>query len=81
MPITLWARFLEFGQSNPHDPTPGVFKDICTIIFTSGTTGEPKGVEITHEAILTSAGALIQLMAQFGISCGCDAASAHPLDT
>ena len=74
MPITLWDRFVEFGQSNPHDPTPGGFKDICTIMYTSGTTGEPKGVEISHEAILTSAGALLKLMSQFGVHCGCVAA-------
>lgn len=40
-------------------------------MYTSGTTGEPKGVEITHEAILSSAGALFQLMSQFGIKVGC----------
>ncbi|WP_345426222.1 AMP-dependent synthetase/ligase [Pseudonocardia xishanensis] len=33
----------------PHVPRPD---DVATLIFTSGTTGEPKGVELTHAAIV-----------------------------
>jgi long-subunit acyl-CoA synthetase (AMP-forming) len=39
-------------------------------MYTSGTTGEPKGVEITHEAILSSTGALFLLMKQLGVKVG-----------
>ncbi|GAA0186841.1 ligase [Lithospermum erythrorhizon] len=28
-------------------------KDICTIMYTSGTTGEPKGVMISHDSVLS----------------------------
>lgn len=33
----------------PHEPEPD---DVATLIFTSGTTGKPKGVELTHAAIV-----------------------------
>lgn len=33
----------------PHEPRPD---DVATLIFTSGTTGRPKGVELTHSAIV-----------------------------
>jgi len=35
----------------PHPATPA---DICTIMYTSGTTGDPKGVLISHRAVLTT---------------------------
>lgn len=33
--------------------------DICTICYTSGTTGNPKGVMLTHENVIASVSAVI----------------------
>ncbi|RKP12653.1 hypothetical protein BJ684DRAFT_20818 [Piptocephalis cylindrospora] len=42
------------GQKNPHVHIPPSPKDICTLCYTSGTTGNPKGVMSTHENYISS---------------------------
>ncbi len=46
----------EYRKEHPQEVTDliteGKASDLATIIFTSGTTGEPKGVMLTHEAFM-----------------------------
>ena len=42
------------GADNPVDPVPPSPEDTCCIMYTSGSTGAPKGVTIKHKAIVGS---------------------------
>ncbi|KAI3951732.1 hypothetical protein MKW98_013790 [Papaver atlanticum] len=44
-----WNEFLQMGKENPVEPCPPQSFNICTIMYTSGTSGDPKGVVLTHE--------------------------------
>ena len=44
----------QLGQENPVDPVPPQPEDLCCIMYTSGSTGPPKGVPIKHKAVVAA---------------------------
>ncbi|KAL6213510.1 hypothetical protein ACLB2K_012957 [Fragaria x ananassa] len=47
-----WEEFSQLGNSNCELP-PKQRTAVCTIMYTSGTTGEPKGVIVTNAALMS----------------------------
>lgn len=46
-----WTEFLQMGKENEQEILPPQPFNICTIMYTSGTSGDPKGVVLTHETV------------------------------
>ncbi|KAG5135510.1 hypothetical protein JHK82_020241 [Glycine max] len=52
----------EQGHNQSFDLPVKKKSDVCTIMYTSGTTGDPKGVLITNESIITLLAGIQQLL-------------------
>ena len=52
--IITYDDLLKSGRENPVKPTPPKPEDLACIMYTSGTTGPPKGVQITHKNIIAA---------------------------
>ncbi|KAL1209146.1 Long chain acyl-CoA synthetase 3 [Cardamine amara subsp. amara] len=50
--IYSWDQFLKLGEGKHYELPEKKRNDICTIMYTSGTTGDPKGVLLTNESII-----------------------------
>ncbi|KAJ1555340.1 hypothetical protein HK096_003485 [Nowakowskiella sp. JEL0078] len=60
--ITAFEEATEIGKTNPVDIEPSKPEDIATICYTSGTTGPPKGVKLTHTNMIGFLASVIHLI-------------------
>jgi len=59
-----WEDFIQLGISHPCPADPPKATDLCTIMYTSGTTGDPKGVMLKHESVLVTTEAVEKYVEQ-----------------
>ena len=79
--VLTFAALMELGKANTVDPTPPGPEDICCIMYTSGTSGTPKGVVLHHRAVVSGIAGAHDMIAQtkLGISCHDSLLSYMPL--
>lgn len=61
--IFYWEWLLAHNDSNFHNNALLRPDDVCSIVYTSGTTGEPKGVMLTHNNFLSNSQAVTEIVA------------------
>ncbi|ODQ83018.1 hypothetical protein BABINDRAFT_159494 [Babjeviella inositovora NRRL Y-12698] len=68
--IELWtfSEVLEIGKKRPEEHIPPQPGSIYSIFFTSGTVGNPKGVVLTHQAVVGGLTSIIACMTNIFIS-------------
>lgn len=61
---------LQAGAAAPKPADPPAPTDLCTVMYTSGTTGDPKGVMLTHAAVVSTTAGLLAYLEQTGMKMG-----------
>ena len=52
--VLTFSEFTKMGEDNMIDAVPPKPEDLCCIMYTSGSTGAPKGVLLTHKNVLAA---------------------------
>ncbi|GAA5902462.1 uncharacterized protein JCM6883_001417 [Sporobolomyces salmoneus] len=59
-----WEEFLKLGKENPKEPNRPGKDDVATIMYTSGSSGAPKGCVITHENVVSCVAGVMTVLGQ-----------------
>ncbi|WP_339850175.1 AMP-dependent synthetase/ligase [uncultured Nisaea sp.] len=69
--ITDWDTFLRRGETSEEDPADWAATlqrdEVCSLIYTSGTGGRPKGVMLTHGSLLANCEGAHDLLRGLGL--------------
>ncbi|XP_010416710.1 PREDICTED: long chain acyl-CoA synthetase 9, chloroplastic [Camelina sativa] len=63
---TSFADVKKLGHENPVDPNFPLSADVAVIMYTSGSTGLPKGVMMTHGNVLATVSAVMTIVPDLG---------------
>jgi len=66
------AEVEKLGKDNPIDPHPPKPDDLCMVCYTSGTTGTPKGVMLSHRNMTITVSAAHKVLDSAGVCIGVD---------
>lgn len=59
-----YSDLVALGAENPVPPVPPKPTDLCCIMYTSGSSGDPKGVPITHAGLLAGVTGLYEVISE-----------------
>ncbi|KAL2974984.1 hypothetical protein AAZX31_14G134100 [Glycine max] len=64
--ITSFAKVVKLGSENSVDADLPLSADVAVIMYTSGSTGLPNGVMVTHGNVLATLSALMTIVPDIG---------------
>ncbi|CAI5511892.1 unnamed protein product, partial [Closterium sp. Naga37s-1] len=65
-----FSQVEEWGAQNPQEHTPPKPEDLAVLMYTSGTTGDPKGVMLTHRNIIANTTSCPAVLGTSGVTLG-----------
>lgn len=65
-----FEEFASRGASKPAPPASPSPEDLCTIMYTSGTTGDPKGVKLSHRAVIATVAGMEKFLEYTSVDLG-----------